>query len=72
MNDPIREAFERTCVSHFVKLEGFAGAATKPNGEYILPLLEDHWLTFQEGWRAATLSAVKVLDALDKVNGNVE
>lgn len=68
MNDPIREAFERICVPAFV-LDPNTRPARKPNGEYVMATLEDHWQTFQEGWQAATESAVKVLDALDKVNG---
>jgi hypothetical protein len=67
MNDPIREAFERICVPSFV-LDPNTGPARKPDGEYVISLLEDHWQTFQEGWEASTESAVKVLDALDKVN----
>lgn len=64
MNDPIREAFERITAPAFCKT-----IARTPDGEYFDSGLEDHWQTFQEGWEAATESAVKVLDALDKVNG---
>lgn len=69
MNDPIREAFERICVPAF-KSDSYGTGARKLNGEYAMATLEDHWQTFQEGWEAATESAVKVLDALDKVNNN--
>jgi hypothetical protein len=67
MNDPIREAFERICVPSFIS-DSYGPGARKLNGEYAMTVLEDHWQTFQEGWEAATESAVKVLDALDKVN----
>jgi hypothetical protein len=70
MNDPIREAFERiTGPAFFFGEQGDNRFQRKPNGEYANYHLEDHWQTFQEGWEAATESAVKVLDALDKVNG---
>lgn len=71
MNDPIREAFERITAPAFV-FDPNTRPARKPNGEYIKTLLEDHWQTFQEGWEAAIESTVKVLDALDKVNGKQE
>jgi hypothetical protein len=67
MNDPIREAFERITVPTF-GLENAIYLRRKTDGSYVNPKLEDHWQTFQEGWEAAIESAVKVLDALDKVN----
>jgi|GEM_PF-1437271 len=45
----IREAFEKTCLPSFSNLNSHK----KPNGEYVSPILEDHWQTFQEGWEAA-------------------
>lgn len=67
MNDPIREAFERITAPAFGREFEYR---KKGNGEYANGALEDHWQTFQEGWEAAIESTVKVLDALDKVNGN--
>jgi hypothetical protein len=70
MNDPIREAFERISVPNFglCNVDETGNHKRKSDGTYVNPGLEDHWQTFQEGWEAATESAVKVLDALDKVN----
>jgi hypothetical protein len=69
MNDPIREAFERITAQNF-DIRRVDPLKRNDKGEYIMAVLEDHWQTFQEGWEAATESAVKVLDALDKVNNN--
>jgi hypothetical protein len=68
MNDPIRDAFERITVPNFgQRIEQWLERTA--TGGYSNYQVEDHWQTFQEGWEAATESAVKVLDALDKVNG---
>ena len=48
--DPIRQAFET------VSAPSFGHELTFPKnkkGEYVNPILEDHWQTFQEGWEAA-------------------
>ena len=48
--DPVREAFER------VSAPSFGHELTFPKntkGEYVDPVLEDHWQTFQEGWELA-------------------
>lgn len=72
MNDPIREAFERITAPSFLNLPYVSKVkyGRDQDGNYKSDILEDHWQTFQEGWEAATESAVKVLDALDKVNNN--
>lgn len=56
-NDPIRAAFEKTCVPNF----GLLSLATerKSNGEYLMTIVEDHWQTFQEGWEEAILHLQK-------------
>jgi hypothetical protein len=70
MNDPIREAFERITAPNFRDVDGKFSCQRNSHGEYVNPGLEDHWQTFQEGWEAAIDSAILVLNALDKVNGN--
>jgi hypothetical protein len=50
MND-IRKEFERNCVPNF--LETKDGLRQDQHGQYLNPVLEDHWQTFQEGWEAA-------------------
>jgi hypothetical protein len=51
MNEQIREAFECKCVPNF--LETKDGLRQDQRGQYLNPVLEDHWQTFQEGWEAA-------------------
>jgi len=65
MNDPIREAFERTTAPTF----GHELPQTrKSNGEHVSGILEDHWQTFQEGWESAMESAVKMLRTKNEPN----
>lgn len=68
MNDPIREAFEKSSSS--ISWYNQRDLERLASGRYRYSVVEERWQTFQEGWEAATESAVKVLDALDKVNGN--
>jgi hypothetical protein len=51
MTNIIREAFENESAAAF----GIASNMMQkyPSGEYKNPTVEDHWQTFQEGWKAA-------------------
>jgi len=49
--DPIREAFENVVFLNFVS--GAYGLRRNYDGTYKSEQLEDHWITFQEGWEQA-------------------
>jgi len=50
MKDTMREEFEQECFPNFVDI---GTLKRNSKGEYVSPILEDHWQTFQEGWEAA-------------------
>lgn len=64
MTDLVREIFETT-TAELLGIPNYSKECTydfkakkkvwvrKPNGEYLSAVLQDHWLTYQEGWEAA-------------------
>jgi hypothetical protein len=57
-NKTVRELFEK------VSAPSFGHELTFPrnsSGEYINPLLEDHWQTFQEGFEAAITACLLII-----------
>lgn len=64
MTDLVRAIFEAT-TAELLGIPNYSKECTydfqakkkvwvrKPNGEYESAVLQDHWLTFQEGWEAA-------------------
>ena len=66
MNERIRELFEKHTVPNFSVSDNIVLTMNK-RGEYINPVLEDHWQTFQE---AAELIVRKCVRQVDKSNYN--
>jgi hypothetical protein len=51
--NPIRKSFEEITVRNFDKDP--YDLTRNEKDEYINPILEDHWQTFQEGWECAII-----------------
>jgi t-SNARE complex subunit (syntaxin) len=53
--DLIRNAFEEVTYPelHFAETYGIHGLKRRDTGEYVISTLEEHWQTFQKGWKEA-------------------
>jgi hemerythrin-like domain-containing protein len=51
--DAVRQAFESRCYPSFDGTGAYKLRRNHQTGEYLNPVLEDHWNTFQEGWECA-------------------
>lgn len=56
----MRKYFEEFCFPNF--LETPQGKFRSISGEYLDPVIEDHWQSFQEGWDCATKDILKKIE----------